>query len=179
MDKIYNLHLQANSLYIEFWKNNVFLSFNWWLLIILLILPWFIWWKLVDKKHVKLILTFGFLVTVIVIILDDMGSNLAFWEYPYKIMPILPRLNAVDLSIIPVLYMLVYQYAKKFKTYLLAHIILSAFSSFIAEPIFVALNIYNMPNWKYVYSFPIYIVIAVFAKWTIDSFNRRLKVYEH
>jgi hypothetical protein len=44
-------------------------------------------------------------------------------------------------------------------------IIFSVASSFIAEPIFVAIGLYNPKQWKYIYSFPVVIIIYLIADW--------------
>lgn len=35
----------------EYWTDNVF-TIRWWVLVICLILPWFIWYALIDKKRI-------------------------------------------------------------------------------------------------------------------------------
>ncbi|RKL66624.1 hypothetical protein CR203_15175 [Salipaludibacillus neizhouensis] len=40
----------------------------------------------------------------------------------------------------------------------------------IFEPMTVWLEIYNLDNWRYIYSFPIYIIKAVVIKWLVDEF---------
>jgi hypothetical protein len=145
------------------------LSPQWWLLLALLIIPWIVWWILVDKSRIKQIWLFGVLLSILVIYLDDIGSELNLWNYPIKLINIVPRLNPVDISVLPVMHMLIYQYFSKWKPFILANILISLFNSYIAEPIFVKINIYELTNWKYTYSVPIYILKAIVIKYFLEK----------
>ncbi|WP_408015231.1 CBO0543 family protein [Rossellomorea arthrocnemi] len=107
--------------------------------------------------------------SILVIYLDDIGSELNLWNYPIKLINIVPRLNPVDISVIPVMHMLIYQYFSKWKPFILANILISLFNSYIAEPIFVKINIYELTNWKYTYSVPIYILKAIVIKYFLEK----------
>lgn len=45
---------------LEYWFDNTFLRWEWWVLIALTIIPWIVWWKFVDKKRIYELLTYGF-----------------------------------------------------------------------------------------------------------------------
>lgn len=169
LKEIITLQQQLTKLEHKHWVENVLFSFNWWLLLCIFIVPWIIWWKLVDKRRIREILLYGFIIMVLSSILDDLGIASLLWTYPYQLLQILDRLNAIDLTVLPVMYMLIYQYYPKWKSFLIAHVLLSFFSAFIAEPILVRLNIYVPLLWKFIYSFPIYMQIAVIVKWLTDK----------
>ncbi|MCY9662655.1 hypothetical protein P5G65_22685 [Paenibacillus chondroitinus] len=143
-------------------------SAQWWLLLLLAIAPWIVWWKIVDKSRIKEILLYGVVLSTIVVLLDDIGGELGLWSYPYQVLRLIPRLNAIDFSVLPVIHMLAYQYFKSWKAFLVGNVIMALLFSFIAEPIFVWINIYEMDNWRYIYSFPIYIIKALFVRWLIE-----------
>lgn len=146
-----------------------FLSPQWWFLLSLLIIPWIVWWILVDKTRIKQILLFGTILSILIIYLDDIGHELNLWDYPIKLITFVPRLNPVDISVLPVMHMLIYQYFTRWKPFIIANVILALFNSYIAEPIFVKMNIYELTNWKYSYSFPIYILKAVVIKYFLEK----------
>ena len=146
------------------WLRQEVFTFQFWLLIALLILPWFLWWKLADKKRFFELLIFGLLVETIVTVLDELGCQLNFWEYRYDIEPLFPRLIPMNFTMLPISYMLIYQYFMRWKTYLIASSIIATCFAFIGEPIFNYLNIYELLNWRHIYSFPIYILLAVIFK---------------
>jgi len=45
--------------------------------------------------------------------------------------------------------------------------------SFIMEPLVEWLNLVVYMNWKYAYSFPIYIVMPIVARWLVERFRAK------
>ncbi|GAB6158572.1 hypothetical protein JCM39194_17720 [Desulfotomaculum varum] len=152
----------------QHWLHHDLLTLQFWLLIILLIAPWIIWYKLIAKKRLCEILLFGMIVSIIATTLDEFGCQLNLWEYVYDIEPLFPRLIPVNFTVLPVSYMLLYQYFKSWRSFLAAGFVMSALFSFLAEPVLVWIGIYQMLHWKHTYSFPIYIIIAVLVKWLTE-----------
>lgn len=153
----------------EHWINEVFLTFNWWFLLFITVIPWLIWWSLVDQKSLFRMICYGALISTFAILLDDIGSYYLLWIYKYQLVPISPRLNPIDLSVMPVTYMLVYQYFRKWKSFVIAQTVLAFGAAFICEPIFIWMDIYHPIQWKLIYSFFIYIGIGVLNKWLVDK----------
>lgn len=151
----------------------VIFSFNWWILLILTIVPWFMWWKVVDRKRIVEIFFYGSLVSIYSILLDDIGSYFLLWIYKYQLVPINPRLNPIDLTIMPVTYMFVYQFFKKWKTFLVAQMILALGATFLAEPLFIWLDIYKPLKWKMYYSLPIYLGLGILNKWVMGKLLKK------
>ncbi len=175
-NEIQTIHEQLSDLRLEYFLNQNLFTFQWWILLIALIVPWIIWWKFVDRKRIFRILLYGALLMNLVIMLDDLGVENHLWSYPYQLVPMMPRLVAIDQGIIVVFHMFLYQYFGKWKTFILANAILAFVFSFIFEPLTVWLGIYEMENWRYMYSFPIYILKAILIKWLVDGLLHRKKV---
>ncbi|MGG0741269.1 CBO0543 family protein [Niallia taxi] len=127
------------------------------------------WWILLDKTKIKKIWLYGALITILIIYLDDIGGVLNLWNYPYQLINIIPRLNPIDISVLPVMHMLIYQYFSKWKNFIIANIIISFCNSYIAEPFFVKIGIYELTNWKYIYSVPIYVMKAILIKFILEK----------
>jgi len=153
----------------ECWVDHCLFTFQWWLLLFILLVPWFIWWKFVNKKRLTEILSYGLLVVITTCLLDEIGSSLNFWGYPYKIVPLIPRLIAVNFTALPVVYMFIYQYFSEWKLFAMASVLMAALFAFIGEPIIIWLDIYRMYHWNHIYSFFIYIIIALFLRWLIQT----------
>ncbi len=149
----------------ERWEANVVFTWRWWLLVILSFLPWVIWWKLVDRKNALTILFYGMIIIIANLILDNIGTDMLWWGYPYKIAPFFPPLFTPDFTIVPVLMMLVYQWFRTYKSFLIANFVLSIVIAFIGEPLFMWAGFYELGSWKLVYSFMYYNLIGLFAKW--------------
>lgn len=170
--EIIKLQQQLTDLEHQYWTDNVIFTFNWWVLLCIFIVPWLIWWKFVDKKRIQEILIYGFFIMVLSSILDDLGVASLLWAYPYQLLQIMDRLNSIDLSVLPIMFMMIYQYFPKWKSFFIAHVLLGFFSAFVAEPILVQMNIYMPLLWKFIYSFPIYILIAIIIKWITDKISQ-------
>lgn len=172
------LDAQNNAIQIELqhWLKYELPSIQFWILLAMLIVPWIIWWKLVDKKRLLEIFVYGLLISAIVTFLDEVGCQLNLWEYRYDIEPYFPRLIPMNFAMLPVIYMLIYQYFPKWKQFVLINFVLAATLAFIGEPIFVMLKIYVLINWQHYYSYPIYIVLAVAVKaltlWFLNNSRR-------
>lgn len=167
-EEIQSLHIQIQKMRADYWFHHDLFSFQWWLLLFILIIPWLLWCKYVDRQRIKHILLFGSILMILVSILDDIGISRNLWSYPYQLTHLIPGLVAVDLGIIIVVHMFIYQTFTNWKSFLIANIIIAAIYSFICEPITVWLGIYRLDNWEYIYSFPIYILKATFVKWLVD-----------
>src|SRR5690625_550385 len=168
--EFYQMYMEHNK---DFYFKYVLFSTQWWVLVIIIIGLWSLWAMLVDKKRIITILLVGLLASLIAIILDDAGLNLMLWDYPYRITYFTSRMDPVNVAIIPISYMLLYQYMRTWKAYVIVLAVLSLFGAFIVEPIFVKFNMYIMIQWKYWYSVPAYILIGIFVKWFVDKLEKR------
>lgn len=151
---------------------DVLWSYQWWILVAATIVLWALWVILLDRTRLRNILIVGLLAMGFALVLDDIGLSMALWNYPYKIVFFSTRLSPVDMVILPVTFMLIYQYFRGWVTYILFCILFSAFASFIAEPLFVKLNMYDLLQWKFMYSAPIYVGIGIIIKGAVDLTER-------
>ncbi|MBS4214753.1 MULTISPECIES: CBO0543 family protein [Neobacillus] len=171
-EEIRKIEYKLTEMKNEYWFHHDLFSFQWWLLLIIFILPWIIWWRYVDKSRLKEILLFGSLLMLLVGLLDDIGVTTHLWSYPYKLVQVLPRLVPIDYGILIVAHMTVYQFYKKWKSFIIVNLVMATIFTFIFEPLSVWLNIYKLDNWKYIYSLPIYVAKAVFIKWLVQGVTR-------
>jgi hypothetical protein len=168
---IVDIHTKMSELRWQYWTENTVFSFEWWLLIIALISAWVVWWRLVDRRRTTEILLYGMFIFVVAIELDVIGGELGLWDYPAMVIPWGARLVCID-ALIPVIYMLIYQYFPPWKSFILANTIMAFVFAFMAEPLLVWLNIYEPLTWRHIYSFPIYILIAIVFKWLVEKITK-------
>lgn len=147
----------------EWLKEDLF-HFKWWFLLAFFIVSVFIWWKLVDKSRLNEISLYAAFTVIITLGLDEFGDELGMWDYPVDILPIFPPLTAVDLVSLPMIYSLIYQRFKTWKSFLSATLIMAIIFCFILEPILKKGGFYQLLKWKYYYGFPIYIAISVILR---------------
>jgi len=144
-------------------------TWRWWVLLIILIIPWFIWYKYVDKKKLHEIILFGTIIIISDITLDEIGFELSLWHYPIDVIPLFPRLTSIDYTAIPVIKMVLYQYFPTWKSFFWAMVAMATVFSFIAEPLIVKLGFYTVLKWNYIYSFFIYIASGLCARWIVKK----------
>ena len=166
-EKMFELQKKADQVLRENWLENVLFTYRWWIALALAVVPWLLWWKLVDRQRLFEIMTYGFMVMVVSIIFDAVGVEFDLWEYKYRLVPLLDVFIEYDIAVMPVVYMLVYQYFNSWKSFVMAHIVLAAVFAFAAEPLLVWMGYYVLINWEYIYSFPIYLAIAVALRWVM------------
>ncbi len=150
------------------WLRDELFTWQWWVLVAFLVVPWFIWFLLVDRKRIVEILLFGMITAVIVITLDVIGHAVGFWGYPIELFPADPGGLSFDLGMITVAFMLLYQYFIPWRTYLPALLAMAVGFAFIGEPFASWLNLYHLLEWKYRYSFVLYLANGVALKLLID-----------
>src|SRR5699024_11979151 len=114
------------------------------------------------------IMTYGFMVMIIAVISDKIGSSLLLWKYKHTLTPV-STLIEIHVVQMPLIYMAIYQYFEKWKSFLIIVTINSFVFAFILEPLLVWLQIYELYTWKFYYSFIPYILIAMSCKWVIKK----------
>ena len=163
-NQMIQIKLMHKQLSMEHWVNYEVFTWQWWIGVACVVIPLLLMWKLVDKQRLLEIIAFGFMLNILATFLDVVGSELLLWNYTLRIIPQIPLLFPVDFVLVPIFYMLIYQRYNTWKQFLLASTILALALAFVAEPLAVYIGQYQLIHWKFIYSFPIYIVLAIFCK---------------
>ncbi|MRH41537.1 hypothetical protein GH741_02475 [Aquibacillus halophilus] len=166
-DEIIRQRRQIRDMLMDHWLSNTLFSFNWWFLLTITIIFFVIWVIVVDKKRIIEIASFGLIIGTTTFILDIIGITLVLWSYPDTIIPVIPPIIEIHHVHLPIIYMIIYQFFTTWKSYLTVMTIASFIFSFVFEPLTEWLGIYEIYNWKHIYSFPIYIFIGWIFRWTI------------
>lgn len=140
------------------WLTQVVFTWHWWLDVALAVLPWVLWRLLRRKEHAHRLLCAGFSTMLMATYLDIIGMSHGLWTYYTWVVPLMPEYLPWDLSVMPVMSMLFYQYMPRVNPWIKAGIF-AALGAFVSEPIFDWIGIYGRFAWEYWYSFPIYIVV--------------------
>ncbi len=159
IDIIHNARFELWGYQITEWKLNLF-TMRWWFVIATIAVAYVVWWKYVDKSRLTQILLFGSFIAVFRVIMDDAGSSLALWVYSVKPLPLGQALFLNDLTLVPLGFMLVYQYCQTWKKFILWSIIVEIGFSFVFLPLLVSLDILRMYSWQYHFTFVIMIIVA-------------------
>jgi hypothetical protein len=172
MWKVRDLHSKEVQMDIQGWLQNEIFSWTWWILLLFMFVPWWVWFKVVDRTKMLEILLFGTLVIIFTLILDATGNDFGFWAYPTQLLPIAPEAFEFDLSMVPVGLMLVYQYFKTWKSFIKALIVMSFFYSFICEPLCHVLGMVQYIKWNYMYSFIYYITTGILIRLMVEKIKK-------
>ena len=129
----------------EYWMEwSLFTTFEFWLMAVLFIAPLVFVLIKIDKNKIFLIGFYGFCIHMTLGYIDMVGRNLGFWNFPFPLIPVLPGL-VLDASVVPVTFMLVYQWTLNHnKNYYLYSFLTAAFFAFIFKPLMEALGTLEM-----------------------------------
>ncbi|HWO97424.1 MAG TPA: CBO0543 family protein [Bacillus sp. (in: firmicutes)] len=152
---------KLNEMMMDYWINNFIFSAKWWFLLALTIVPWFLWWKIADKSRIIEILLYGLFIISISTILDVMGWNYSFWVYPDTLLGLCTPLVPIDYTLLPIFYMLAYQYFSSWKSFSIVLLILSFNFAFVWEPLAEMMSLYKPLKWRHVYSFFGYFLMGI------------------
>nr|WP_306812943.1 CBO0543 family protein [Paenibacillus soyae] len=154
------------------WEYSAFDTWRFWLTVILLLVPLVVLYFKLDRSRVYQIGFYGFAIHMLGVYVDTVGTNYGFWSYPYKMIPVLPTSFTLTSSMIPVAFMLMYQWQsrKRINYYLCAAGVAAVFV-FIVHPIFKWLDMFQMyRGFNYWIMFVNYFAGAVMAKLFLNAF---------
>ncbi|WP_307193392.1 CBO0543 family protein [Neobacillus niacini] len=159
--------------WLKYWQEfSAFDTWQFWFHVVMFVSPLIVLYFAMDWKRALQLGFYGFNVHMWFAYIDDFGATQALWTYPYKMIPFISHSVGLDASLVPVSFMLVYQWTIKHKkNYYLYTLLLSLFLSFILKPIFVMHKLFKFNAWvNYFHLFLSYIVILVLSKVITDIF---------
>ena len=110
IDKATQKITEANQLIIDSIMNAFLFTWQWWIALVMLVVPWIIWGIFRERESSARIFSAGLLVIVLTEILDTVGVSFGKWAYPVKVIPVATLNFSFRLSVLPVLVMLLLQW---------------------------------------------------------------------
>lgn len=165
---LYQARIMEHNLSYTYWITEELFSVRWWGQLIFVIFTYTLCFYLIDKKRFTEILLFGALVAVMVGVVDTFAANFVLWSFTVRFFPIAPSVFLYDLTLVPLYYMLVYQYTSSWKQYLIWEAIAAGLMSFFFLPMLAFLKVYQIHNWSYFYNFLVLFFIGIVA-WLVVS----------
>ena len=163
----------ASIAIIQYWRTYSNLNtWQFWFLLGALIVPLIILYFLIDKKRALLIGFFGFNIHVWFHYFDLFTTTHGLTNYPYKAIPFLPVSILLDSTLIPVAFMLLYQWTTQHnKNYYLYATSLSAFIAFLFKPALVTFDLFRIyKGMNYFYIFLMILFVSFLSKWMTNLF---------
>jgi len=117
-EMIYEAKVTLHNLLLTKWLNQELFSPTWWGVIAFIAFSYILCFSLLDKRRFTQILLFGSLMAVAVYVFDSFGAGFGFWMDETHVLPITPSPFLYALTVIPLYYMLVYQYSPNWKRFL-------------------------------------------------------------
>lgn len=166
------IYHDANMELLHHWLSHGVFSWTWWICTALTILPWLFWFSVKKSDSTDRLLYSGFSIIILSSYLDMLGMSMGLWGYDCQIVPTIPPYMPWDFTLMPVVSMLFYQYKPNVHPFLKS-VVFSAIGSFIVQPLFEWIGIYDPKGWKNYYSFPILIGIYLIGYYfyTRDRFQ--------
>ncbi len=147
-------------------------TWQFWAILALFIVPLIVLGFKVDRQRALLIGFYGFAIHVIATYVDSYATTHRMWEYPFKSTPFFPTSLGLDTSLIPVIYMLFYQWTiKNHKNYYLYLGILCLFFAFLFKPLLSWLDLFKLVESSYIALFMFYFTGGLLGKWVTDLFR--------
>jgi hypothetical protein len=173
LDKLIVSGEELTKSWVEYWLKHSFIdTWQFWFNVILLISPLIFLFFMIDRKKAFHIGFFGFNVHVWFTYIDTFGARLGLWSYPYQTIPLLSANFGLDVSFMPVFYMLLYQYTYNYKkNYYLYAFGASIIITYTLKPIFLALNLLELhKGLNYIHLVIALIPVILVSKWITNLF---------
>ncbi|MGS2779386.1 CBO0543 family protein [Robertmurraya sp. GLU-23] len=159
--------------WVDYWKEySSFDTWQFWLNIAFLIIPLIVLYFKLDRSKAFHIGFFGYSAHILSTYIDGYSTRFGHWEYPYKIIPLLPINMGLDTSLIPVVIMLVYQWTlNRKKNYYIAVLVVAALFAFVFKPILSYFDLFQLSKGStYFHLFLWYISGGILSKWVTNIF---------
>lgn len=136
-NKINHASEKVSSLISSYWhEHSDWSSWQFWIILAFLILPLIVLLIKLDKEKSLQVLFFGYTVHMLWTYLEIVLIRLGYMDHHYFLLPFLPQAIGITSSLLPVTFMLLYQYCLKHnKNFLIWTIVLSAVIAFVFVPI--------------------------------------------
>ncbi|MEN1968324.1 hypothetical protein WMZ97_09655 [Lentibacillus sp. N15] len=172
LNKIRSMHEKVSQLEIDYFKAFSFFG-NWqfWIVILMLVVPLIVLFLFIDKDKMLLLGFFGLNYHIWFAYTNVIQIDLGYINYPYHSFPLLTAFS-LDASLVPVCFMLLYQWTLNHKkNFYLYQLLLSVVLAFILKPIMVQLHLFQMHNGLSYFQLLIaYVVLFVVSKLITNLF---------
>lgn len=164
-EMIHHAKVTMHDLVYTKWIVEDVFSPKWWGFVALIIFSYILCFRLLDKRRYTEILLFGSLITVFTIVFDIFGSNFDLWSYHSRLIPTIPSPIVYDLTIVPLYYMLAYQYSPTWKIFLIFAGVVGGIIGYIYFPVLSMIKVITLHEpWSYFGFFAVNFIFAIIAR---------------
>jgi hypothetical protein len=166
LDELKQIQEQLSNQWIDYWKEYSSIdTWQFWVNVGMIIIPLIILYFFIDRKRAFQLGFFGFNIHIWTAYLDAIATRQNYLEYPYKAIPFLPINIGMDTTLVPVMFILLYQWIlNKNKNIYLYTLLLIVFVSFIFRPLTAAHHLFHLSNGAtYIHIFFGYVIITIIS----------------
>lgn len=163
---------EITSQWLDYWLQYSSLdTVQFWIVTLMLIGPLIVLYFKIDRSKALLLGFYGYNVHVWFSYTDTFFVRTGLISYPYQSIPITPVNFGLDVSLIPILFMLLYQWVLNHnKNYYLYATGLSLGLAFIFKPLLVAVKLITLHEVNFLHLFIAYVGVFLVAKWITNVF---------
>ncbi|WP_096155615.1 MULTISPECIES: hypothetical protein [Bacillus] len=173
LEEIIDLQELVSKKWLDYWQQfSHFGTWQFWVNLSMFIIPLAILFYKIDRKRAILLGFYGINFNLYISYIVSYGLKNGLWAFPFHFFPFLPENVSLDSSLIPVSFILMYQWTlNKGKNYYVYSIILGAVFSFIFKPLLTMHNMFQMYKWvNYFHIFLVYVFVIFLSKWVTNLF---------
>jgi hypothetical protein len=174
IEQIRKAEIEQSDRWINYWQEfSNFSTWQFWVVLALFLIPLFLLILFIDRKNIFYLGFYGYSVHVFFTYTDVFGTVRGIWIYPYNLLPLLPSNITLDASLVPVAYILLYQYTlNRGKNYYISMLLLCLALAFILKPLMVGLGLFHFGGKEnFLILFAGYAAVALISKWLTDFFR--------
>lgn len=178
-ETIRDIQARLTQVEVDHWKSFSNLgTWQFWFMFVLFVVPLIVLYFAIDAENIFLIGLYGFNIHAWATYVDVVGVKLGFWQYIHSLIPFMSFSIAVDVSLVPVVLMLIYQKTfRDAKKFYIASFLGSFFLALVWTPGLTSIGILSLSQWVNVW----YLTIIKFAtvilsKTIVDIFMHVRKV---
>ncbi|WP_100372095.1 CBO0543 family protein [Bacillus sp. FJAT-45037] len=173
LSKVTSMTEKLSQSQLEYWQQ--YSHINTWgfkAVLFMFILPLVVLYFVIDRKNILLLGFYGMNIHIWFSYIDIVGVKHGFFSYPFQLIPYIPGNLTLDAVLIPILFMLTYQWSINHKkNFYISSIAMSLILSFAFKPLLVNLNLFVLhKGTNYFYLFILYCIIFLFSKLITNIF---------
>ncbi|MDE5414225.1 CBO0543 family protein [Alkalihalobacterium chitinilyticum] len=173
LDKITSMTEKLTQTQLEFWQQYSHIdTWGFKIVLFMFIIPLVFLYFVIDRKNIFLLGFYGTNIHIWFSYINIAGVKHGFFSYPFELIPYIPGNLSLDAALIPVVYMIIYQWTINHKkNFYIYSIALSLILAFAFKPILVHLNLFVLnKGTNYFHLFILYCIIFLFSKLITNLF---------
>lgn len=186
LDKIREGELQQTDRWLDYWQDHSsYHTWQFWFILAILVVPLIVLILFIDRRKIFQLGFYGYGIHIFFAMSDAFGVLKGLWMHPYKLFPFLPASISLDSSLVPVSYMLVYQYViNRRKNYYIWMLLLSLIFAFLIKPLLVGIGLFRFGGKEnFLMLLWGYLLVGLISKWITDIFlllskTRKFSLYK-